>query len=72
MFCIDIDLLDYKIKKACVTREAIANACKCSRTTLWRHLRDCTVTIKEIHSIIIFLNLNEKDVKEIFFADKGA
>ena len=69
MFCVDVDLLDYKIKKAGVTREAVASACQCSRTTLWRHLRDCTVTIQEIYGMIKVLSLSEHDVKSIFFAE---
>ena len=72
MFYIDQDYLDYKIKAAGTTKEAVAAACGRSRTTIWRRFGNGTVTIADMHAIIVFLKLSEEDVRKIFFAQKVA
>lgn len=72
MFYVDKDYLDYKIKTAGATQEAVAEACGCARSTLWRRFGNNTVTIADMHAIITFLELSEEDIRKIFFARKVA
>lgn len=72
MFYLDADYLDYKIKTKGITKEAVAAACGLSRTTLWRRIKEGTLTIADVYAIIQFLALAEDDIRKIFFAQKVA
>lgn len=72
MFYLDADYLDYKIKTAKTTKEAVAAACGLNRSTLWRRVNAGTLTIADVHAIILFLDLTEDDIRKIFFARKVA
>ena len=70
--CIDVDYLNYVIKREGTTQEAVAKACNVNRSTLRRHLQSGAVTVREMHAIIAFLKLSFEEVRRIFFAEKGA
>ena len=72
MMHIDIDLFDYVVKRAKTTRDAVASACDCNRSTLYRHLKNGSITVNEMHAIIAFLKLSWEDVVNIFFAKESA
>lgn len=72
MFYIDSEYLDYIIKRAGTTKEAVAEACGLNRSTFWRRIKKSCLTIADIHAIISFLHLTENEVRIIFFATKVA
>jgi transcriptional regulator of acetoin/glycerol metabolism len=72
MFTIDRDLLLYKVKQANTTYDAICKELGIDRSTLYRHLRDESMTVAEVHKLIRILNLTTNDVIAIFLAPKVA
>lgn len=69
---IDRDLLLYKVKQANTTYDALADELGLDRTTWYRHLREGSMTVAEMHEIIRILKLSVEDVLAIFFAKKVA
>lgn len=66
MFGIDRDLLLYHVKKANTTYDAIAEELGLDRTTWYRHLREGSMTVAEMHEVIRILNLSLEDAIRIF------
>lgn len=68
MFHIDVEYLEYKIKSAGTTKEAVAAECGIHRTTLWRNLRKNSISLSVVYAIIAFLHLSPDDIERTFFA----
>lgn len=69
---VDVDYFDYVVKREKTTRESVASACDCDRSTLYRRMKKGTITAHNMHAIIDALSLSWDDVCKIFFAGKGA
>lgn len=72
MFTIDRDLLLYKVKQANTTYDAISKELGIDRSTFYRHLREGSITVAELHELIRILKLSTNDVIAIFLAPKVA
>lgn len=72
MFTIDRDLLLYKVKQANTTYDAICKELGIDRSTWYRHLREGSMTVAELHELIRILKLSTNDVIAIFLAPKVA
>ena len=68
MPAIDRDLLNLKIKKANLTNDAVAKELGIDRSTFYRHLKEASLTVSEMHVLIRLLNLSVADVAEIFLS----
>lgn len=71
MFGIDRDLLLFHVKKANTTYDAIANELGLDRTTWYRHLREGSMTVAEMHEVIRILHLSLEDAIKIFLCPVG-
>lgn len=65
---IDRDLLNLKIKRANMTNDSVAKELGVDRSTLYRHLREGSLTVAEVHDLGKLLKLTAEDIYEIFFA----
>lgn len=72
MYCIDRDLLLYKVKQANTTYDAIIKELGIDRSTWYRHLRESSMTIAEMHEVVRILRLSADDVVAIFLSRKVA
>ncbi len=72
MFFIDRDLLLYKVKQANTTYDAIIKELGIDRSTWYRHLREGSMTVAEMHEVIRILKLSVEDAIAIFLAKKVA
>ena len=72
MFGIDRDLLLYYVKKANTTYDAIAEELGLDRTTWYRHLREGSMTVAEMHEVIRILHLSLDDAIKIFLRPIGS
>lgn len=72
MFCINRDLLLYHVKRANTTYDAIAEELGLDRTTWYRHLREGSMTVAEMHEVIRILHLSVAEAIEIFLCQVGS
>lgn len=70
--CIDIDLLDYYLRKANTNRKGLALELDWDRTTLSRRLTTGSFSMSDLYKTIAFLKLSAEDVRKIFFAESVA
>lgn len=71
MFGIDRDLLNYHIRKANLTNDAIASELGIDRTTWFRHLREGSMTVAEMHEVIKLLGLSLEEAISVFLRPVG-
>lgn len=72
MFCIDRDLLLYKVKQANTTYDALIDELGIDRSTWYRHLREGSMPVAEMHDVIRILGLSIEDACAIFLCRKVA
>jgi hypothetical protein len=65
---IDRDLLNLKIKKANMTNDSVAKELGEDRSTFYRHLREGSLTVAEMHDLIRVLGLTLDDAVKIFLS----
>lgn len=65
---IDRDLLNLKIRRANMTNDSVAKELGVDRSTFYRHLREGSLTVAEVHDLSKLLNLSTSDILEIFYA----
>lgn len=68
MIHIDRDLLLYKVKQANTTYDAIIEEIGIDRSTWYRHLRENSMPVAEMHEVVRILKLTFDDIIKIFFA----
>lgn len=71
---VNVDKLKGKIRECQSTQELLAGEIGINKSTLYRKFRSGgnTFEIWEVHKIVEALNLSDQEIKDIFFADKGA
>lgn len=69
---IDRDLLSLKIKRANTTNDAVARELGVDRSTFYRHLREGSLTVAEMQSLVKILGLSLEDSIKIFLAPEVA
>ncbi len=65
---IDRDLLNLKIRKANMTNDSVAKELGEDRSTFYRHLREGSMTVAEMHDLIRVLGLSLDDAVKIFLS----
>lgn len=65
---IDRDLLNLKIRKANMTNDSVAKELGEDRSTFYRHLREGSLTVAEMHDLIRVLGLTLDDAVKIFLS----
>lgn len=72
MYTINRGLLKSKLIAKGMTMDGLAADIGLDRTTFYRRLRNATLTVGDVHKIIVVLCLTAQETIEIFFAQEVA